>query len=332
MITFTDYANKKNLVKGRALTRIAELEESLTKDNFSVICDEIYRLAFNENPDPDVFTGHKFFKTKVVKETFTREDLMRKGLQPFRMIFARHAEKLRAPGNAEFDNVGLVKYENYLTQEQRNSVLKEIETFPIIENIQPQNSILNNVARNNTPGLYHLIYESDLFSICARAVHRRIMDAKAKDHFLQTSYIQRLQNNPGMNDIQKVCHSDVFFPCLKYWYFPETVTIENGPFNYALNSVQLTQEVLEFWHEESIKIVTDTWDKNRNKGHAEGSLRALPDDLKRMGYELTPITVKQNTLVIANTSGWHCRGDAKKPSIRNAVHGAIRVETPFEVY
>jgi len=128
-----------------------------------------------------------------------------------------------------------------------------------------------------------------------------------------------------------VCHSDVFYPCLKYWYFPEGVTLEQGPFNFALNSVDLTYEALDYWHEESIKIVTDTWDQRKNKGHAEGSLRAFPEDLERMGYKLTPVVVKPNTLIIGNTSGWHARGDAHVRSVRNAVHGAIRVETPFDV-
>ena len=57
---------------------------------------------------------------------------------------------------------------------------------------------------------------------------------------------------------------------------------------------------------------------------------ALPEDLEAMNLKLEPVAVKPNTLVIADTSGWHCRGEVTKPSIRNALHGAIRVETPFD--
>ena len=332
MITLAEYINKKQLLDDQVrVTEIATLEAQLNRHNFKESAERIYQIMFDETPDPDVFTGHKFFKTKVVKPTFTRVDLMKKGLQAFRMVMVRHAEKIRMPGNPEFDTAGLVKFENFLSEEKASNVLKEIKTFPLIENIQSSNNI-NNIDKDKTPAIYDFIFNSDLFKICVQAVHRDINDEAAWDHFTKTTYIQRLENVPGPNDIQKVCHSDVFYPCLKYWYFPEGVTLEQGPFNFALNSVDLTYEALDYWYEESIKIVTDTWDQRKNKGHAEGSLRAFPEDLERMGHKLTPVVVKPNTLIIGNTSGWHARGDAHVRSIRNAVHGAIRVETPFDVY
>lgn len=331
MITLAQFINKKQLLEDQVkVTEIATLEAQLNKQNFRENAERIYELMFGEKADPDVFTGHKFYKTKIVKSIFTREDLMRKGLQAFRMVFTRHAEKIRLPGNPEFDTVGIVQFENFLLPDQVKKVIEEINTFPLIENIQPSNNI-NNINKEKTPAIYDLIFNSELFNICVNAVHRSPKDKAAWDHFLKTTYIQRLENIPGPNDIQKVCHSDVFYPCLKYWYFPEGVTLEQGPFNFALNSVDLTFEALDYWHKESIKIVTDTWDQRKNKGHAEGSLRAFPEDLQRMGFKLTPIVVKPNTLIIGNTSGWHARGDALVRSVRNAVHGAIRVETPFDV-
>ena len=332
MITFTEFAKRKNFIATNTeINELSSLEDSLTAENFLEVSKQMYRVVFKEEPSPDVFTGHKFFLTKVVKEPFTRLDLMEEGLQPFRMVLARHAERLRYPGNDEFDTVGLVKFENFLKPDHARAVIEEIIKFPLIENIQPSNNI-DNITKEKTPAIYDLLFNTDLLDICTKAVHRKPDDEAAKAHFLKTTYIQRLQNNPGMNDIQKVCHSDVFYPCLKYWYFPEGVTLEEGPFNFALNSVQLTYEVLDFWYEESIKIIRGTWDRNRNKGHEEGSLRAFPEDLERMGYKLTPVTVAPNTLIIGNTSGWHARGDAIKPSVRNAVHGAIRVETPYDTY
>ena len=49
-----------------------------------------------------------------------------------------------------------------------------------------------------------------------------------------------------------------------------------------------------------------------------------------MNLNLEPITAKANSLVIADTSGFHCRGDVESTAMRNALHGAIRVETPFD--
>lgn len=333
MIKFYEYADRKGLISDRhVLEQITALENSITKNTFKDVAESVYKLVFGEDPDPDILTGHKFFKTKVIKPPFSREDLMRKGLMPFRMIFARHAERTRAAGNTEFDTTGLIRFENFLSEEHNRQVLEEIKRFPLIENIQPHNAVLGNVTKEQTPGIYKFIYDTELYNICVQAAHRVPTDTAARNHFLKTSFIQRLENNPGMNDIQKVCHSDVFFPCLKYWYFPENVSVEQGPYNYALNSVELKYEVVDYWCEESIKIVTDTWNRSYNKGHEEGSLRVFPEDLAKMGFTLTPITVPYNTLIISNTSGWHARGDAMVPSIRNAVHGAIRVETPYEIY
>ena len=116
MIKFHEYAERKGLITdSNVLKHIAALESSITKKTFQEVADLVYKFTFDEDPDPDIFTGHKFFKTKVVKPTFGREDLMRKGLMPFRMIFARHAEKIRMPGNPEFDTTGVVRFENFLS-------------------------------------------------------------------------------------------------------------------------------------------------------------------------------------------------------------------------
>lgn len=332
MITFTEFAEKKNLIKDKnILKHIDLLENSLSKENFKDVSKNMYQFVFDEDPDEDIFTGHKFFHTKVVKPSFTRVDLMEKGLHAFRMVMARHAERLRAPGVKQFDTEGVMMYEDFLPPDKAAAVKKEIETYPIIENIQPTNNI-HTMTRGTTPAIYDLVFNSDLFKLCAEAAHRDKEDVAAWNHFCHTTYIQRLENTPGNGDIQKVCHSDVFYPCVKYWYFPDAVEEDQGPFLFARNSVELDFDRLDFHYRESVEVVKDTWDRRRNKGHGEGSFRAIDDDLDKMGLKLEPITCKPNTLVIANTSGFHCRGDAKQRHIRSALHGAIRVETPYDTY
>jgi len=332
MITFTEFAEKKNLIKNtNILKHIELLESSLSKENFKDVSKNMYQFVFDEDPDEDIFTGHKFFHTKVVKPSFTRVDLMEKGLHAFRMVMARHAERLRAPGVEQFDTEGVMMYEDFLPPDKAAAVKKEIETYPIIENIQPTNNI-HTFARGITPAIYDLVFNSDLFKLCAEAAHRDKEDVAAWNHFCHTTYVQSLENTPGNGDIQKVCHSDVFYPCVKYWYFPNAVEEDQGPFLFARNSVELDFDRLDFHYRESVEVVKDTWDRRRNKGHGEGSFRAIDDDLDKMGLKLEPITCKPNTLVIANTSGFHCRGDAKQRHIRSALHGAIRVETPYDTY
>ena len=331
MITFAEFVQRKELpIASLWHSEIQELENNLTKENFLASVTEMYELIFNETPDKDIFTGHKFFHTKVVKPSFTRPELMENGLHPFRMIMARHAERLRAPGISTFDAEGIVQYEDFLPDDLHKQIKEEIEVnFPLTENKQPYNDYVQLIKHD---GLNKLVTETDLFKLCVSASHRALDDRAAREHFELTTYIQRLENIPDNGDIQKVCHSDIFYPCIKYWYFPDAVEVDQGPFLFAKNSVELTYDILDFHYRESIEVVNNTWDQRRNKGHGEGSFRAIDNDLENMGLKLEPITCKPNTLVIANTSGFHCRGDASHRHIRSAVHGAIRVETPYDTY
>ena len=50
-----------------------------------------------------------------------------------------------------------------------------------------------------------------------------------------------------------------------------------------------------------------------------------------MQFELEPVPVKANTLVIANVSGFHSRGEVTTEYVRNAIHGSIRIDNPFQI-
>jgi len=322
-----NYLHSRKLITGEQCDDLNEIEYFLTKENFRSQAEKAYKIIFGEDPDPVVFTGHKFFLTKVVHPLFARVDLMEKGLHIFRMVFARHAHQLRHKGFDEFDGKGIMTFEDFLPENLVDKIIDEISDFPMHENLQDTN---NSFIINNYTHLSDLLHGTEIFNKCVKAVHRPLHDTAAKSHFMKTSYVQCLRNNPNNGDIQKVCHSDVFYPCLKYWYFPQGVAENQGPFMYAKGSTSITEEQLDYFYRESVAVCNDTWDRKRNKGHGEGSFRALPEDLEAMNLELEPVAVKPNTLVIADTSGWHCRGEVTTPSIRKALHGAIRVETPFD--
>ena len=325
--TLASYLYSRKLITKAKSNKLKKIEDNLTTDNFLDQATAAYTLIFGEKPDPVVFTGHKFFLTKVIHPLFARVDLMEKGLHIFRIVFARHAHNLRPGGFKDFESKGIKTYRSFLSKTDHKKVLEEISKFPLSENIQPSN---NRAIISKHINLEKLIQDAKIFNTCVKAVHREETDAAARAHFEKTTYVQRLVNAPKNGDIQKVCHSDVFYPCVKYWYFPEEVTVDNGPFMYAKGSTQITDEMLDFFYRESVAVTKTKWVLSRNKGHGEGSFRALPEDLKDMNLKLEPITVKANSLVIADTSGFHCRGDAMKKHIRSALHGAIRVETAFD--
>lgn len=318
---------------------VLNLEKNLTKDNFIDSSIIAYEKLFDKTPHPSIFSGWKFFHTRKdlwknffnysipLDYPFTDVELQERGLHVFRMIFARHAGKLRAKGLKNFDDgVGIFKYENFLSDEIHARVSNEILTYTKSENINSSN---NYNSLKSDSSIRDVIENSGIYELLCKAVRRDANDTKVKDFFLNTTFVQRLQNRANNGDIQKVCHSDVFYPCVKYWYFPSDV--EEGCFTYAENSVKLTKEILDFHKEQSILVAKNIWNQKRNKGHAEGSFRAFDEDLEKMNLKLTPQKVKANTLVVANVSGFHCRGEVSRFSERNSIHGAIRMENCFDV-
>jgi hypothetical protein len=79
-----------------------------------------------------------------------------------------------------------------------------------------------------------------------------------------------------------------------------------------------------------MNIVEGKYEKWKGKDHMEGSYRASEEELIAMNFKLEPITVKANTLVIANVAGFHSRGEVETEYTRNAIHGSIRIDKPFE--
>lgn len=127
-------------------------------------------------------------------------------------------------------------------------------------------------------------------------------------------YLQRIRNgitkgNQGAvaKDPQKNIHSDTFHPTMKAWYFLDDVDRADGPFTYVAGSHQLTWKRLKWEYKKSITAV------DQPDGYSEkGSMRATLDDLGEMEFgHPQGLPLKANSLVIANTHGFHCRGQAE---------------------
>ena len=140
------------------------------------------------------------------------------------------------------------------------------------------------------------------------------------------SYIQTIKNHhvEGAPDPQKHLHSDTFHPTMKSWYFLDDVDERNGPFTYVPGSNRLTLGRLRWEYRRSIEISTVG-----DRYSANGSLRISEADAAEM--QLRParaFEVPANTLVIANTHGFHCRGGASERSTRTELWTISR-SNPF---
>ena len=139
-------------------------------------------------------------------------------------------------------------------------------------------------------------------------------------------YIQRIRNGhlAGKTDPQKTMHSDTFHPTMKAWLFLEDVATDDGPFTFVRGSHRLTRKRLAWEYRRSCNAATV------HDGYSEkGSLRAGPEDLAEMGLPAPEgITAKAGTLVIANTNGFHGRGQAKDGANRLEIWAYSR-HNPF---
>lgn len=140
------------------------------------------------------------------------------------------------------------------------------------------------------------------------------------------SYIQTIKNKfiEGPPDPQKNLHSDTFHPTMKSWYFLDDVDESNGPFTYVPGSGRLTLARLKWEYHKSIEVSCDG-----DRYSANGSFRITAADAAQM--QLPPaqaFKVNANTLVIANTHGFHCRGHATERSTRTELWTISR-SNPF---
>jgi len=119
-------------------------------------------------------------------------------------------------------------------------------------------------------------------------------------------YIQTIVSKIGApdQDPQEALHADSFHSSLKSWLFLNNVSLEQGPFTYVPGSHRFTPERIAWERQRSLANP-----KAIDRLSARGSPRVGPDDLAAMKLpDAKPVTVDENTLVVADTVGFHARG------------------------
>jgi hypothetical protein len=271
------------------------------------------------------------------KPPFNDKILTYRGLHVFRYVFARYAHNRRSSSKVSiarvYDDKGVVTFEDFLDPMWWNTIREELKHFAPTANTnkQPHNLVHNfERDRNNFRGVFHLIEKSPLKYFISQCVRIDSESTVFQNDFNNNTYIQVLDNKPDDNDEQKDLHMDTFFPSLKFWYFPEDVGVDEGPFKYAKRSTNMSFELLDWLYRQTNDVVNDRWDKARRRGHPEGSFRVTNDELDTMCLKAKTVSVRGNTLVIGNVNGFHGRSDVNSEGhVRRSVHGSIRVQQPF---
>jgi hypothetical protein len=314
-----------NLLENRDDYNKANLDElekkasdsDINYKDFVNICRKIFYFDKNHW----IYTNHKALNRQPFNEMYPTA----RGLHSFRRYFSQMAHQHRAKnGNEKFDKEGLVIIEKFANARWLRAAREEIEAFPISVNKQPFNILLKNKDVASTLNkISEKTYEHIIKCLGGET-------PEIRKKFEENTFAQRVHNKPGDGDHQKYAHVDTFFPAVKWWWFPDEVKLEHGPFHYAKGSCYPTDTYLDWIFHESMNIVEGKYEKWKGKDHMEGSYRASEEELIAMNFKLEPITVKANTLVIANVAGFHSRGEVETEYTRNAIHGSIRIDKPFE--
>lgn len=128
------------------------------------------------------------------------------------------------------------------------------------------------------------------------------------------TYIQTIfsRAQPGKIDPQTDLHADTFHSSVKAWLFLTDVTEDDGPFVYVPGSQRLTKRRLAW--ERNISITARDSSEFLT---SRGSFRIAPDELPRLRLpQPCALAVPANTLVVADTLGFHARGRSARPSVR----------------
>lgn len=236
---------------------------------------------------------------------------------------ARLARALPAALRAEFDSNGFVAIADFLAAEDFAALRAAIldHQAPARE-MQQGDAVTRRIAVDPdflraVPAMRGLL-DQRLF----RALQRYASSFAIEPlHYVQTILTHRAD---GAEDPQLALHADTFHPTMKAWLFLNDVGPDEGPFTYVAGSHRLTPERLAW---ERARSLTDAAQLDRLS--ARGSLRIEPDELASIGLaQPVSLAVAANTLVVADTCGFHARGRALHPVRRVEIWSYSR-RNPF---
>ena len=273
-------------------------------------------------------TGAKSF---VDNPILGSPSLNRKGLHVARLKLAhrlawgrrkRLTKHLPAADREAFDRDGFICITNYLPAEEfgrlRDFLLSN--EFEAREHRQGD-TITRRVPIDNEKAARNVELGKLLTNPRWKALMRYAASTGGEPLYYLQSIVTGLDGPP---DPQVEFHSDAFHPSMKAWLFLTDVAEDEGPLTYVPGSHRLTPARLE-WEQAKSITVTETGDRLSQRG----SFRISREEISRLGLpEPIKFAVPANTLVVADTFGFHARGLASHPSVRSELW-AYRRRSPF---
>ena len=276
-----------------------------------------------------LLTGTKSFERNRL---IGSERLNRHGLHAARVRLAHRIAAMRRRRLAglvsdtdrrDFAHDGFVMHRDFLTPAAFAALLGQVESYRGgLREIVEGDTVMRKIALGPQALAALPALQAVLRSPEWRGLVRYVGSRDAEPVVWIQAILRHAADGPA--DPQTALHADTFHPSVKAWLFLTDVAADAGPFTYVPGSHRLTPERLDWERRMSVSArqspVADT---------RQGSFRVTSDELRAMGLPAPRVfAVPANTLVVADTFGFHARGPSSGPSLRVEVWAYGR-RSPF---
>ncbi len=297
---------KKVIQDERTQQALAELKRMAQQQPKQLLRDSL--TLFSE---AKCFDRHSLIGNPVLNTLGLHQFRVRKAAELAQKRRAKLASCLTAEDVAQFQKNGFILKENYLPTDEFEQLKQELLTTALETRETLQGDTVTRRMALDEQVLAQLPVTRKLLHGAAwQSLLNYVGSYKAQPmYYVQVIFSHVCKANP---DPQTNLHSDTFHPSAKAWLFLTDVAEEDGPFVYAPGSHVVNEKRLAWEHEKALSMKNESDVLTRR-----GSFRIQENEFDALGYEKPKaFAVKANTLVVADTYGFHARGQSSHPSTR----------------
>ena len=260
------------------------------------------------------------------------------GLQVIRIFISRIFEIINRNkiskdcevGVSKLKSEGILVLEDFLTNEEYdkinnfyNHIFNDSHSFDIKNsksgNLFIESCYISKSKVKNYDFTFDIIYNDKIMKIL-NTIDKRTSKVDFRTLKFQNIRYYDEENNDNYDD-QSDLHEDTFHQTFKGFYFLNDVSIDNNPFVFVKGSHKASLIKIFNSYIHSIKFSL--------KKINNASRRISDNEVKLRGLKKTICTLPANSLVIANTNGYHARFNSQKTLGRQLIGFNIRFSKIF---
>lgn len=281
---------------------------------------------------------NSFRKILMLKPSMYSESLILNvlGMQIYRILFFYLRRVLRVPKSTppelksqlkDLKNNGVLAIPNFFSAEDYAIIRREYDRLSSKFRVDPSEILLPHVNRMSLKDKQVSEHVRDLFlnnklinTVALSFLNRKYnlpLDAAFTKIYCTQEELD-LPKNGGTNNL----HFDTPTRLLKCFYYLSDTTEDNAAFYYCIGTNKRNSlKRLWFEYKLSVRYALNRWNHD-TKGEYRGGepwVKITKEEMLKYGLTETIMEVKGNTMLFADISGFHRRGEFKKPGVREGV-------------